>query len=59
MNNENIRDSDGKIIGKQTEKEIRDNNNRRLGRYDKATDSTFDGNGKFIGKGDQRMRLLG
>jgi hypothetical protein len=53
-----IKNSDGKVIGKIDEKEIKDNNNKRLGYYNKDSNSTFDGNGKFIGFGDQRMRLL-
>jgi hypothetical protein len=53
-----IRNSNGKVIGKIDEREIKDNNNKRLGYYDKSSNSTFDGNGKFVGFGDQRIRLI-
>lgn len=54
----NIRNSNGKVVGKIDESEVKDNNNRRLGYYDEASGKTYDGNGKFIGWGDLRMTLL-
>jgi len=58
MNSENIRNSNGKIVGKMSETEVKDANNRLLGRYNKSSNSTFDSNGRFVGFGDLRATLL-
>ena len=58
MNSENIRNANGKVIGKMNETEVKDANNKRLGRYDKSSNSTFDANGKFIGYGNLMATLL-
>ena len=53
-----IRDARGKIIGRQDGSWLRDGNGRLVARYDAWDNRTRDRNGKIIGDGDQRLRIL-
>jgi hypothetical protein len=53
-----IRDSNGKIIGREDGSLLRDAQSKIVSRYDKQNDLTRDANSKRIGSGDQRLRKL-
>ena len=53
-----IRNREGKIIGKKDGNYLRDGTGKILARYDESDDRTRDRNGKIVGSGDQRERLL-
>lgn len=58
----NIRDGQGKLVGQVIENGnvtyIRDGQGHLKGQYIKSSDKTLDGNGHFIGNGDQLLRCL-
>jgi hypothetical protein len=59
MNDKNVRNREGKIIGRLDGNWLRDGTGKLLARYDKTSDNrTRDAHGKIVGEGDQRMRLL-
>lgn len=58
-----IYDNKGKRIGQtqsisSTNKVMYNNTGRRVGYYNKTTDSTYDHTGKRVGNGDQTARFL-
>ena len=59
MNDEFIRNREGKIIGRMDGNWLRDGTGRLLARYDKSDDRTRDRLGRILGNGDQRLRKLG
>ena len=59
MKDEYIRNREGKIIGRLDGNWLRDGTGKLLARYDKSDDRTRNQNGKIVGDGDQRFRLLG
>ena len=58
MNDKYIRNGTGKIIGYADGQYIKDGTGKILGTYNPSDDYTRDRQGKIIGKGDQRLRLL-
>ena len=58
MNDNYIRNREGKIIGRMDGNWLRDGTGKLLARYDKSDDRTREANGNIVGDGDQRMRLL-
>ena len=58
MNDNYIRNREGKIIGRMDGNWLRSGEGKLLARYDKADDRTRNTNGIIIGSGDQRLRLL-
>ena len=59
MNDNYIRNREGKIIGRLDGNWLRDGTGRLLARYDKSDDRTRDRTGRIVGNGDQRLRTLG
>ena len=59
MNDNYIRNREGKIIGRMDGNWLRDGTGKLLSRYDKSDDRTRSASGKIIGPGDQRLRALG
>ena len=59
MNNEFLRDREGRIIGRFDGAWLRDHTGRLVARYDKSDDRTRDATGRILGTGDQRLRALG
>lgn len=56
-----IRDRNGKIIGRMSENDngwLRDRTGRLVARYDESDNRTRTADGRIVGDGDQRMRLL-
>jgi tetrahydromethanopterin S-methyltransferase subunit A len=57
-----IRDGKGKLIGQIIENGnvtyIRDGTGHLKGQHIKSVDKTFDAKGRFVGHGDQLLRLL-
>ena len=58
MGDDYIRDGTGHIIGRQDGDWLRDGNGKLVARYDKGDDRTRDREGKIVGSGDQRLRIL-
>ena len=58
MKDQYIRNREGKIIGRLDKNWLRDGIGKLLARYDKSDERTRDRNGKIVGDGDQRLRLL-
>lgn len=63
MNKQELRDRNGKLLGKISETssgkyEIRDINGKLLGKYDEASNSTRDVNGRLIGRGNLLVTFL-
>ena len=58
MNDEYIRNREGKIIGRQDGNWLRDGNGKLVARYDEGDNRTRDRQGKIVGPGDQRLREL-
>jgi hypothetical protein len=58
MKDEYIRNREGKIIGRMDGNWLRDGTGKLLARYDKSDDRTRNANGKIVGDGDQRLRVL-
>jgi hypothetical protein len=58
MNENCIRNREGKIIGRLDGNWLRDGTGKLVSRYDKSDDRTRAANGKIIGNGDQRLRGL-
>ena len=58
MNDNQIRDKWGKLIGWYDGRYLRNANGRIVARYDESDDYTRTETGTIVGKGDQRMRLL-
>ena len=59
MNDNYIRNREGKIIGRMDGNWLRSGEGKLLARYDASDDRTRDANGKIVGNGDQRLRVLG
>jgi hypothetical protein len=57
-----IRDATGRLKGQTTEcgnvTYIRDEGGRLKGQYIKSADKTYDGKGRYVGQGDQLLRIL-
>ena len=53
-----IRDHTGRIVGRIDGSRLRDGTGKLVARYDKWANRTRDRNGKIVGNGDQRLRLL-
>jgi hypothetical protein len=58
MNDNYIRNREGKIIGRFDGNWLRDGTGKLVSRYDKFDDRTRSASGKIIGLGDQRLRAL-
>jgi len=58
MKDEYIRNREGKIIGRLDGAWLRDGTGKLLARYDKSDNRTRNANGKIVGDGDQRLRML-
>jgi hypothetical protein len=59
MNENYIRNREGKIIGRMDGAWLRDGTGKLVARYDKSDDRTRDRSGRIVGSGDQRLRKLG
>ena len=59
MNDNYLRNREGKIIGRMDGNWLRDGKGRLLARYDKSDERTRDRSGRIMGNGDQRLRKLG
>lgn len=59
MNDNFIRNREGKIIGRMDGHWLRDGAGRLLARYDESDRRTRTREGKIVGDGDQRLRKLG
>ena len=59
MSDDYIRDGTGKIVGRKDGNWLRDGTGRLVARYDVWDDRTRDRNGRIVGAGDHRMRMLG
>ncbi|HOX55615.1 MAG TPA: hypothetical protein P5205_05560 [Candidatus Paceibacterota bacterium] len=57
-----IRDNMGRLIGQRIENGdvsyMRDGNGKLKGQYIKSADKTYDGQGHYVGPGDQTLRTL-
>lgn len=58
MNDNYIRNREGKIIGRMDGNWLRDGTGKLLARYDKVDDRTRTSSGKIIGNHDVRLRML-
>jgi hypothetical protein len=58
MNDKYIRNREGKIIGRFDGNWLRDGTGRLVARYDKLDDRTRTAEGRIVGNGDQRLRIL-
>ena len=58
MNDNYIRNREGKIIGRLDGNWLRDGTGKLVSRHDKSDDRTRTANGKIMGNGDQRLRKL-
>jgi len=58
MNNEFLRDGEGRIIGRFDKNLLRDGTGKIIARYDEADNRTRDRSGRIVGSGDQRLRAL-
>ena len=58
MKDQFIRKQEKKIIARQDGAWLRDGNGRLVARFDEQENRTRDRNGKIVGSGDQRLRLL-
>jgi hypothetical protein len=59
MNDNYIRNREGKIIGRMDGNWLRDGTGKLLARYDEKSDNrTRSADGRIVGDGDQRLRLL-
>ncbi len=58
MNDNYIRNREGKIIGRTDGNWLRDGTGKYVARYDKWDDRTRTREGKIVGNGDQRLRQL-
>ena len=58
MNDNYIRNRQGKIIGRWDGSWLRDGTGKLVARYDTWDDRTRDPSGKIQGNGDQRLRVL-
>ena len=56
--NEYIRDEKHQVIGRIIGDQITDERGMVTGRYDPHNNMTYTVDGKFVGKGDQRIRTL-
>jgi hypothetical protein len=59
MNDNYIRNREGKIIGRQDGNWLRDGNGKLVARYDSFDDRTRTREGVIVGKGDLRLFRLG
>ena len=59
MNDNFIRNREGKIIGRMDGVWLRDGTGKLVARFDESDQRTRDRNGKIVGSGDQRLRKLG
>lgn len=59
MNDNCIRNREGKIIGRWDGNWLRDGTGRLVARYDQSDNRTRTRDGKIVGDGDQRLRHLG
>ena len=59
MNDNYIRNREGKIIGRMDGAWLRDGTGKLVARYDAGDDRTRDRSGRIVGSGDQRLRALG
>jgi hypothetical protein len=59
MNDNYLRNREGKIIGRMDGAWLRDGTGKLVARYDKSDDRTRTREGKILGNGDQRLRKLG
>ena len=59
MNDNYIRNREGKIIGRMDGAWLRDGTGKLVAKYDKSDNRTRDRNGRIVGDGDQRLRKLG
>jgi hypothetical protein len=59
MNDKFIRNREGKIIGRMDGNWLRDGTGKLLARYDESDRRTRTREGKILGDGDQRLRLIG
>ena len=59
MNDNYIRNREGKIIGRLDGNTTRDGTGKIVARYDSWDDRTRDRSGRIVGSGDQRLRQLG
>jgi YD repeat-containing protein len=59
MNDNFIRNREGRIIGRIDGDWLRDGTGKLVARYDNWDNRTRDASGKIVGSGDQRMKELG
>ena len=59
MNDNYIRNREGKIIGRMDGNWLRSGTGKLLARFDKWDNRTRDRSGRITGDGDQRLRSLG
>ena len=59
MNDNYIRNREGKIIGRMDGAWLRDGTGKLVSRYDKSDDRTRDRTGRIVGNGNQTLRALG
>ena len=59
MNDNYIRNREGKIIGRMDGNWLRDGTGKLVARYDEWDNRTRDSSGRILGDGDQRLRKLG
>jgi hypothetical protein len=59
MNDNYLRNREGKIIGRMDGAWLRDGTGKLVNRYDAADNRTRAREGKIVGEGDQRLRQLG
>lgn len=59
MNDDYIRNREGRIVGRVDRNWIRDGQGRLIARYDEAEDVTRRADGRIVGRGGQRLRELG
>jgi hypothetical protein len=58
MNDGYLRNATGKIIGRFDGNWLRDGTGKLVSRFDKSDNRTRSADGRIVGDGDQRMRLL-
>jgi hypothetical protein len=59
MNDNFIRNQEGKIIGRVDGAWLRDGTGKLVAKYDASDDRTRTREGKIVGNGDQRLRAIG
>jgi len=58
MNDNFIRNREGKIIGRMDGHWLRDGTGKLVARYDEWDDRTRDARGRIVGSGEQTLRVL-